>query len=130
MRLKIPENLTQTAYRLIRDAILQGKLNSRQRLTEEYFSQEFQISKSPIREALNKLEAEGLVQIVARRGAFVREFSGEDVNEIYEMREILEAAVIRGITVDAKLTQQLRAALEKARECLKAGDKAAYIRAD
>lgn len=130
MRMKIPENLTQHAYRLIRDGILQGKLNSRQRLTEEYFSQEFQISKSPIREALNRLEAEGLIQIVARRGAFVREFSAQDVHEIYEMREILEAAVIRGLKVDTKLAEQLRAVREKASKCIKAGDKVGYIRAD
>src|SRR5205814_716957 len=106
MRMKIPENLTQHAYRLIRDGILQGKLNNRQRLTEDYFAQEFHISKSPIREALNRLEAEGLIEIVPRRGAFVRDFSISDVEEIYEMREILEAAVIRGLKIDAKMAGQ------------------------
>jgi DNA-binding GntR family transcriptional regulator len=130
MRMKIPENLTQHAYRLIRDGILQGELNNRQRLTEDYFAQEFHISKSPIREALNRLEAEGLIKIIPRRGAFVRDFSLGDVQEIYEMREILEAAVIRGIKVDEKLADQLRKSREKAQECIKAGDKLGYISAD
>jgi len=130
MRMKIPENLTQHAYRLIRDGILQGKLSNKQRLTEDYFAQEFQISKSPIREALNRLEAEGLIKIVPRRGAFVRDFSIQDIEEIYEMREILEAAVIRGLKVDAKLADQLRKAREKAQECIKTEDKLGYISAD
>jgi DNA-binding GntR family transcriptional regulator len=130
MRMKIPENLTQHAYRLIRDGILQGKLNNRQRLTEDYFAQEFHISKSPIREALNRLEAEGLIKIVPRRGAFVRDFSISDVEEIYEMREILEAAVIRGLKIDAKMAGQLRQVREKAKECIETGDKLGYISAD
>jgi len=113
MRMKIPENLTQQAYRLIRDGILRGQLKDSQRLTEDYFAQEFQISKSPIREALNRLETEGLIKIVPRRGAFVRDFSIKDVEEIYEMREILEAAVIRGIEVNKKLAEQLRKSREK-----------------
>jgi DNA-binding GntR family transcriptional regulator len=109
MRIKIPENLTQQAYRLIRDEILQGKLNNRQRLTEDYFAQEFQISKSPVREALNRLEAEGLIKIIPRRGAFVRDFSLNDVEEIYQMREILEAAVMRGIKINQKLADRRHA---------------------
>jgi DNA-binding GntR family transcriptional regulator len=130
MRMRIPENLTQHAYRLIRDGILQGELKNGQRLTEDYFAQEFKISKSPIREALNRLETEGLIKIVPRRGAFVRDFSLADVEEIYEMREILEAAVIRGLTVDEKLADQLRKAREKAQECIQAGEKLGYISAD
>ena len=91
MRLRIPENLTQQAYRAIQTEIITGQFDRRKRLTEEYFASRFGISKSPIREALNRLEAEGLISILPRRGAFVIDFSIEDVREIYELREALEA---------------------------------------
>jgi DNA-binding GntR family transcriptional regulator len=130
MRINIPANLTQQAYGLIRDEILSGKLNREQRLTEEYFAQQFQISKSPIREALNRLEADGLVRIVPRKGAFVRDFSVQDIEEIYELREILEAAVIRGSEIDLKTAKQLTAVLEKAKECIRMNNKPGYVSAD
>jgi DNA-binding GntR family transcriptional regulator len=87
--LKIPENLTQQAFRHIRDEILRGKLDGRQHLTEDYFAERFGISKSPIREALNRLESEGLITIVPRRGAFVVKLSVQDIEEIFELREAL-----------------------------------------
>lgn len=128
--IKIPENLTRQAYRLVRDQILQGKLNSGQKVTEEYFAQRFQISKSPVREALNRLEADGLVRIAPRRGAFVVEFSVRDVQEIYGMREILEVAVIRELRLDKKTILKLRDVLRKAEEALRNSNKATYIVAD
>jgi DNA-binding GntR family transcriptional regulator len=130
VRINIPANLTQQAYGLIRDEILRGKLSRKQRLTEDYFAQQFQISKSPIREALNRLEAEGLITIVPRKGAFLRDFSVRDVEEIYALREILESAVIRGLEIDPKTVQQLRAALERAKECIRTNNKSGYISAD
>jgi DNA-binding GntR family transcriptional regulator len=65
--LRIPESLTQRAYRAIRDDILKGRLNGQQRLTEAFFVERLGVSKSPVREALNRLEAEGLVTIELRR---------------------------------------------------------------
>ena len=87
MKLKIPENLTRQAYRLIRDEIIKGQLDSQKHLTEGYFADRFGISKSPIREALNLLESEGLIRIIPRRGAFVADFSLHDIEEIYEQRK-------------------------------------------
>jgi len=130
MRIRIPENLTRQAYRSIRDEILLGKLNSGRRLTEDYFAERFEISKSPVREALNRLEAEGLVKIVPRRGAFVVDFSVQDVKEIYELRELLENAVVRGLKIKPKITSELRKILGRAKECIRKNDKLNYISAD
>lgn len=94
VKIRIGKNLTQQAYELIRAQILKGELNGRQRLTEGHFAQLFGISKSPIREAVNRLEAEGLITILPRKGAFVRGFTIQDVEEIYELRAILEASVV------------------------------------
>jgi DNA-binding GntR family transcriptional regulator len=130
LKIKIPENLTQQVYRLIRDEILQGKLNSQKRLTEEFFAKTFGISKSPIREALNRLEADGLIKIRPRRGAFVVDFSLQDIREIYEMREILEACVVRSVTLDQKTIAALRESVDTAEANFRKREKLNYIRAD
>ncbi|MGH9327771.1 MAG: GntR family transcriptional regulator [Terriglobia bacterium] len=130
MKLRIPENLTQRAYKAIRDEILKGKLNGQQRVTEGFFAERLGVSKSPIREALNRLEAEGLITIEPRRGASVIQLALGDVEEIYELREILEAAAVRHVSADQKICARLRASLEAAKEGLRQQDKVAYILAD
>lgn len=130
MALRIPDNLTQRAYRAIRDEILKGKLNGEMRLTEGFFASRYKVSKSPIREAMNRLEAEGLIIIRPRRGAFVAGFSRQDIEEIYDLRETLEAAAVRGIVPDPKVIARLRAALNAAKASLREKNKVDYILAD
>lgn len=130
MRLQIPESLTQRALRLIRNEAIEGGLDHERRLTEEFFARRFQISKSPIREALNRLEAEGLIKIIPRRGAYVIDLTQRDVEEIYEMREILEARVVRNIRPDRKTLAKLQAAVDAAERYLKKNDRRNYVRED
>ena len=130
MGLKIPENLTQQAFRYIRDEIIRGKLGGRQHLTENYFAERFGISKSPIREALNRLESEGLITIVPRRGAYVVDLSVQDIEEIFELREALESLVVKDAVVDEKLLARARAAVMAAKRYREENDKVNYIRAD
>ncbi|WAH37088.1 GntR family transcriptional regulator [Alicyclobacillus dauci] len=77
------------AYESIRTAIIQGNYQPGQRLTEEFLSAELQISRTPIREAIKKLEADGLVSSL-RRGVIVRTFRADDVRQIYDLRALLE----------------------------------------
>lgn len=130
MKLRIPENLTQRAYRSIRDAIIWGKVEGREHLTEDFFANRFGISKSPIREALNRLESEGLITIVPRRGAFVTEFSVHDVEEIYELRKALEAIAVRNAVLNSKTLAQLQKSVRCAAAFRKKNDKLNYIRED
>lgn len=130
MGLRIPENLTQQAYRHIRDEIVQGKLDGRQHLTESYFAERFGISKSPVREALNRLESEGLITILPRRGAFVAELSVHDLEEIFELREALESMVVRDAVLNEKILSRMRSAVMSAKQFREVNDKANYIRAD
>ena len=69
-KIDIPSNLTTLAYNSIREYILQGRLDDASRLTEDFLSNQLGISKSPVREALNRLEAEGLIRIEPRKGAY------------------------------------------------------------
>lgn len=130
MKIKIPENLTQRACCAIRDEILQGRLNGQQRLTETFFANKFGVSKSPIREALNRLEAEGLILIEPRRGAFVRHFSMQDVKEIYELCELLEPIAMRQMVLDKQILSRLHVSLQAAKDGLRRQDKDAYLLAE
>jgi DNA-binding GntR family transcriptional regulator len=128
--LKIPENLTQQAFRYIRDEIIRGKLDGRQHLTESYFAERFGISKSPIREALNRLESEGLITIVPRRGAYVVQLSLHDIEEIFELREALESLVAKDAVLDEKILKRVRESVMSAKQYREENDKSNYIRAD
>jgi len=129
-KLSIPNTLTTRAYDSIKQHILEGRLDEDDRLTEESLANQLGISKSPIREALNRLESEGLIQIAPRRGAYLRRFSLAEIDELYDLREALEVHVTR----TARLTPSLLAGLEKSvkrsRSLLKVNDKAKYIEED
>lgn len=74
----------------IRDAILNGGLAAGSRIDQAQLAADLNVSLVPVREALKKLEAEGFVQIVPRRGAFVTQTSLDDMEELYFARTILE----------------------------------------
>jgi DNA-binding GntR family transcriptional regulator len=76
----------------LREAILSGEIRPGARLSERLIAEELGVSRPPLREAIRQLESEGLLVSVARRGSFVRTFSGEEVREIYATRYALEAA--------------------------------------
>lgn len=82
-------------YATLRDAIIEGILEPDERLSEELFAQQFSVSRTPIREALLRLEAEQLATRIARRGLVVRRISADEVLEIYAVREILDGFAAR-----------------------------------
>ena len=129
-KIRIPENLTTRAYRAIKTHILEGNLDENTRLTEESLSQQLGISKSPIREALTRLESERLIQIEPRRGAFLRRFSLEEISDLYEVREALEVHAVGHVKLTPELLAELRESVEHSRKCLEANDKPGYIEED
>lgn len=74
----------------LRLAILDGTLRPGERLMEVSLSEKLGVSRTPVREAIRKLEIEGLVEITPRRGAQVCELSVKDVEDVLEVRETLE----------------------------------------
>jgi DNA-binding GntR family transcriptional regulator len=74
----------------IRDAIMTGALPAGSRIDQARLAADLNVSLVPVREALKKLEAEGFVQIVPRRGAFVTQISVDDMEELYAARQLLE----------------------------------------
>jgi DNA-binding GntR family transcriptional regulator len=94
--------------------ILSGRLVPGQRLSLEEFAQYFQVSITPVRDALRLLAADGLVELIPRRGAFVTQPVWEDLKEIYHIREILECAAVPAIQrKGAPVLRKLRDLLEQ-----------------
>jgi DNA-binding GntR family transcriptional regulator len=79
----------------LRTAILRGILLPGERLRQEDIAEQLGVSRIPLRDAFRRLEAEGLVRIEGRRGARVASLTSADVNEIYEMRLLLEVHCVR-----------------------------------
>jgi DNA-binding GntR family transcriptional regulator len=126
---KIP-NLTELTYRSIKQSLLDGTLKERTRLTEESLALQLGISKSPVREALNRLEAEGLVTIEARRGAYVRQFSAKEIRDLYDLRMALEVYSIEAATITPKLVVELGNSISRTKKFLQSGDKMGHIEED
>src|SRR5690348_6581277 len=75
---------------LLEEAILDGELKPGERLRAEALAQRFGTSRTPIREALLQLEAQGLVEVTHNRGAVVRTFDRDDLLDLYEVRALIE----------------------------------------
>lgn len=82
-------------FETLRRSILEGEYGPNERLVEEQLAEKLEVSRTPIRQALTMLEAEGLVEIEPNKGAAVRSFSVEDVREIYDLRALLEGHAAR-----------------------------------
>ncbi|NKC31466.1 GntR family transcriptional regulator [Falsiroseomonas selenitidurans] len=79
----------------LREAILSGRLAPGERIRPEAVAAELGLSRMPVREALHQLEAEGLVTLRPNRGAVVVQLAAAEVQEIYEMRALLEGLCAR-----------------------------------
>ena len=83
--------LREVVCEALRDAIRKGILEPGERLMEVQVAEELGISRTPVREAIRKLEQEGYVIMMPRRGTYVADVSESDVKEIFEIRSALEA---------------------------------------
>jgi len=85
----------EAAYAHLREAILGGRLVPGERISEPGLAETLGISRTPVREALQRLAQEGLVELVPAKGARVRVLRPEEVREVYEVRALLEAEAAR-----------------------------------
>lgn len=80
------------AYQRIREAIRSGEFQPGQRLREADLAEHFKVSRTPIREAIRRITADGLLELVPGRGLAVSQFSMQQVRELYFLRATLEGA--------------------------------------
>lgn len=82
----------------IRESIIEGAFVSGEQINEAQVATQLNVSRGPVREALNRLVQEGLLVSRPNRGNFVRETSEHDIAEVYEAREVIECAAAESIT--------------------------------
>ena len=119
-----PTTLAVEIARHLREQIISGALAAGERVNETRVTRELSLSRSPVREALRILESEGLVTLEPHRGARVRGLSEQDLEEIFDVRLMIESHGVlhhlHRLAPDA-LTP-VRRAVEDARAALRAGD--------
>ena len=93
--------IREIAYEVLKKAIITGEIPAGERIVETDYADRLHISRTPLREALRKLERDGLVEYVMRRGVVVRAFTIEDVRQIYTIRNALEMLTLPSIIENA-----------------------------
>lgn len=88
-------NLGSDVYRILRDRILSQELKAGEKLSDLRLSSELGVSRTPIREALHQLAQDGVVVAEPNRGFFVATFTHDDLEEIFELRRVLELYAIQ-----------------------------------
>ncbi|HEY5320426.1 MAG TPA: GntR family transcriptional regulator [Galbitalea sp.] len=91
-----PPKVATATYESLLERLLKGELRPGQRLLETATAAAMGISPTPVREAFARLEQDGLVEILPRRGAVVSSFTATDAVELYDLRELLEIHAVRG----------------------------------
>jgi DNA-binding GntR family transcriptional regulator len=121
---------TEKVEEHIRHSIYRGSLKPRERIIEEDIAKQLKCSRGPVREAILRLERDGLVVIVPRRGTFIRDISAESIEVIFSMRAKLEALCVRYLRerLTEETEQTLREALKKMKSAAVNNDGVASLR--
>ena len=98
--------LREVVSETLRDAIVNGILQPGERLMEIQLAEELGVSRTPVREAIRKLELEGFVVMVPRRGTYVADLSLKDINEVFEIRTALDV-LAAGLAVERITDEEL-----------------------
>lgn len=124
--------LRDVVFNTLRQAILTGELKPGERLMEIHLANRLGVSRTPIREAIRKLELEGLVIMIPRRGAEVAQITEKSMNDVLEVRRSMDALCIELACErisDAEL-EELKKACDQFEQAVKTGDIKVIAQAD
>jgi DNA-binding GntR family transcriptional regulator len=124
-----PESLAELAYRSLRGSILTGELVPGNTYTENGLASTLNMSRTPVREALQRLAGIGLVTYHRGRGILVRKYTEEDARGIFELRQAIEGAVMENLAggraqFDSAAAKRM---LDAQEEAVNRGDRAEFI---
>lgn len=110
--------IREAVYEQLKMAILSGTFDVNERLLEHHIANKMNVSRTPVREALRRLESEGLLEALPKQGLVVKEYSDDDIREIYMIREALEClaaefAAIKATDEDIVLLEKLVEEMER-----------------
>jgi DNA-binding GntR family transcriptional regulator len=124
--------LRELVFESLREAIITGKLSPGERLMEIQMAEEMGVSRTPVREAIRKLELEGLVVMLPRKGAYVAGLSLKDIADVFEIRGALEglAAELAAERITVEELEDLERYLVKISEETETGDLTKVVETD
>lgn len=124
LKQKRSRSLSKEVYDALRKSIIRGELKPNQRLIEENLAAEMGASRTPIREAIQKLESENLVTKMPKGGFVVKPITVREIHEIFGIRSVLEsyAAYLTTENLTEKTFKQLEKAVENFDQALEKGD--------
>ncbi|NLP40914.1 MAG: GntR family transcriptional regulator [Veillonellaceae bacterium] len=132
IRLDSYQPLREVVCEALREAIISGVLKPGERLMEIQLAEELGVSRTPVREAIRKLELEGFVIMILRRGTYVADLSIKDINEVFEVRtslEVLAAGLATERITDDEL-EKMERLLVHIGEYIEKGDMDKIVEAD
>jgi len=124
--------LREVVFDVLRSSIASGALPPGERLMENQLAEQLRVSRTPVREAIRKLEQEGFVVMVPRRGTYVADISIRDISEVFEIRtalEVLAAGLAAERMTDNDL-EKLERLLVEIGQLIDRGDTAKLVEAD
>jgi DNA-binding GntR family transcriptional regulator len=116
--------LRELVFESLREAIISGQLKPGERMMEIQMAEEMGVSRTPVREAIRKLELEGLVVMIPRKGAYVSGLSLKDIADVFEVRGALEglAAELASERITDEELERLERYLVQITEDIEKGD--------
>ena len=124
--------LREVVCETLRDAVRRGVLQPGERLVEIQLAEDLGVSRTPVREAIRKLEMEGYVIMMPRRGTYVADLSIRDINEVFEIRTSLEslASGLAAERITEDELEKLQRLLVEIGTHIKNGDMESIVRTD
>jgi len=118
---RISPPIREKVYEHLKSDILSGRYTPGEKLAEEHLAETLGVSRTPVREALHKLDSEGLIKPRKKRGFIVSRDTKEEVEELFELRSILEGHTLRVISriISEEILSELNESIQKAEEALK-----------
>ena len=114
-------SVREKTYEYIKSSIFSGRFTPGERLTEEHLAEELGVSRTPVREALHKLEQDGLIEPLESRGFCIPRDSEEEIEDLFELRTVLEGYTLKIICerITGEQIAMLEGIVNKADDALK-----------
>ena len=126
------EKLSNQIYAVLKEMIADYRFQPGVRLNIESIARELDVSRTPVWEAVRRLEQEGLVEDIHNRGVFMSSLTAEKALDLYAVREVLEgmAARLAAARIDERSLQKMSECLQRQREAIENRDILAYSKLD
>jgi DNA-binding GntR family transcriptional regulator len=109
-RESVAATMAHQVYLVVKERIVDGCYGQGTRLTEQQLAQEFETSRTPVREAMRRLAADGFVDFKPNSGTVVRSWSSEEIRQIFELRVLIEGEIagLAALHISVEAVQRLR----------------------